>query len=46
MDFSVQSEIVVPFWTEDFPELICTGTFHKNSLGEIVYELDFSESTL
>lgn len=46
MDFSVQSEIVVPFWTEDFPELICTGTFYKNSLGEVVYELDFSESTL
>ena len=46
MDFSAQSEIVVSFWTEDFPELICTGTFRKNSLGEIGYELDFSESTL
>ena len=44
--FSTQSEIVVPFWTKDFPELICTGTFSKNSLGEVVYELDFSESTL
>ena len=44
--FSTQSEIVVPFWTKDFPELICTGIFSKNSLGEVVYELDFSESTL
>ena len=46
IDFSSQPEIIVPFWTEDFPELICTGTFHKNSLGEVVYELAFSESTL
>jgi len=44
--FSTQSEIIVPFWTKDFPELICTGIFRKNNLGEIVYELDFSESTL
>lgn len=46
IDFSSQSEIIVPFWTEDFPELICTGTFSKNNLGEIVCKLDFSESTL
>ena len=44
--FSTQSEIVIPFWTKDFPELICTGIFSKNSLGEVVYKLDFSESTL
>lgn len=44
--FSTQSEIVVPFWTKDFPELICTGTFSKNSLGEVVYELDFQNLLL
>lgn len=45
--FSTQSEIIVPFWTKDcFAELICKGIFTKNNLGEIVYELDFSESTL
>lgn len=44
--FATQSKIIVPFWTKDFLELICTGVFSKNNLGEIVYELDFSESTL
>lgn len=35
----------IPFWTEDIPELICIGKFHKQN--EIVsYELDFSQSTL
>lgn len=46
LTFSTQSEIAVAFWTKDFPELICSGIFRKNSHGEIVYELDFSESTL
>jgi len=46
IEISTESEISVPFWTKDFPELICNGIFRKNSLGEIVYKLDFSESTL
>jgi hypothetical protein len=41
-----QEVISVPFWTSDFPELICVGKFSRNESGSIVYELDFSESTL
>lgn len=29
-----------------FPELICVGVFSRDESGKIVYELDFSESTL
>ena len=39
------STVEVPFWTEDFPELICVGRFLKDGEG-VKYELDFSESTL
>lgn len=41
-------EVSVPFWTSGpgFPELICTGIFKRNDNGKIVYDLDFSESTL
>lgn len=40
--------ISVPFWTPGpgFPELIGVGVFNRNESGSIVYELDFSESTL
>lgn len=38
--------IEIPFWTEDFPELICVGKFSKGENGRVKYELDFSESTL
>lgn len=41
-----QSEVTVAFWTEDYPELICVAKFKKDNNGNIVYELDFSESTL
>lgn len=41
-----QAVVKVPFWTSDFPELICVGNFSRNENGSIVYELDFSESTL
>lgn len=46
LDFSTQSEIEISFWTENFPELICVGTFSKNNLGEVVFELDYSQTTL
>ncbi len=39
-------EVSVPFWTSDFPELICVGRFRKDEKGTIAYDLDFSESTL
>jgi len=38
--------ISVPFWTSDIPELICEGSFSRNERVLIVYELDFSQSTL
>lgn len=40
--------ISVPFWAAEpgFPELICVGAFSKDENGNVVYELDFSESTL
>jgi len=41
-----QSTISVSFWTFDFPELICVGKFSKSESDSIIYELDFSESTL
>lgn len=44
--FGSVSTIKVPFWTENFPELICVGTFTKQENGEITYNLDFSQSTL
>ena len=43
---SNQEEISVPFWTSDFPELICVGNFSRNESGSIMYKLDFSETTL
>mgnify|MGYP006382986537 CR=1 FL=1 len=46
VEVSNQSATTVAFWTEDFPELICVARFNKNDEGKIVYELDFSESTL
>lgn len=40
--------VSVPFWTPGpgFPELIGVGVFSRDKSGKIVYELDFSESTL
>lgn len=41
-----ESKVTVPFWTANFPELICVGVFYKNESGLVTYELDFSQSTL
>lgn len=38
--------IEIPFWTSDFPELVCIGKFSITNDGIVKYELDFSESTL
>ena len=40
--------ISVPFWAAEpgSLELICVGVFIKDENGNVVYELDFSESTL
>ena len=39
-------DVVVTFWTEGFPELICVAQFSKNENKEVVYNLDFSQTTL
>lgn len=36
----------IPFWTKDFPELICVGKFCLSDNDSVNYELDFSASTL
>lgn len=41
-----QIGVEVSFWTKDRPELICIGKYSKDVNGSIIYELDFSESTL
>lgn len=41
-----KGSVEVPFWTEDFPELIAVGKFSRDKSGKVIYELDFSESTL
>lgn len=46
IEISENEIISVPFWTSDFPELICVGKFNRNENGSIVYKLDFSQSTL
>ncbi|MCL1937044.1 MAG: hypothetical protein FWF52_01445 [Candidatus Azobacteroides sp.] len=38
--------ISVTFLTSDIPEVICVGGFSRSESGLIVYELDFSQSTL
>ena len=45
LNIPAHEKIIATFWTEDFPELICIGTFEKNELGDIIFTLDFSEST-
>lgn len=48
IDLSKGNAISVPFWAPEpgFPELICVGKFKRDESGKVVYELDFSESTL
>lgn len=45
LDMAHGCEKEIPFWTSDFPELICTGKFTKSDNG-VIYELDYSQSTL
>lgn len=46
IEVSFGEVISVPFWTSDFPELICVGDFKRLENDSIVYDLDFSQSTL
>ncbi len=46
MEVPAQSVEEVAFWIEDIPELICVGKFSRDASGSVVYQLDFSSSTL
>lgn len=46
MDVPEGQTVSAAFWTGDFPELICVGTFRRKDDGMAGYDLDFSESTL
>lgn len=46
LDVPEGRQVEVPFWTKDFPELIAVGKFSCDKYGKVIYELDFSESTL
>ena len=46
IQISTLSCVEISFWTEDISELICIGKFCKNKEDKIIYELDFSQSTL
>lgn len=36
----------ISFWTDGIPELIAVASFEKKPDGEVVYEIDYSQSTL
>lgn len=46
LNLAQEEKIEIPFWTKDFPELIAIGTFYRKECGCIVYELDYSQTTL
>lgn len=46
LNISSNEEILVEFWTSDFPELICTGVFIIDENNNPSFELDYSQSTL
>lgn len=47
IDIPVGETVQVPFWTASIPsEVIGVGFFRKDEQGNIVYKLDFSETTL
>ncbi len=46
VELSGDEELVVVFWTKDFPELIGTSTIKNNESNLLTYTLDFSLSTL
>lgn len=41
-----REKIGFSFWTSDFPELICEAVFTKIDQGIVIYELDFTRTTL
>ena len=46
IEIPIESSVEIAFWTDGIPELICNGDFRRNENGEVVYELDFSQTTL
>lgn len=46
INLSIGEKKDVSFWTNGIPELIAVVTFEKKVNGEVVYEIDYSQSTL
>lgn len=46
INLSIGEKKDVSFWTNGIPELIAVATFEKKANGEVVYEIDYSQSTL
>lgn len=37
---------IVTFWTEDIPELIAVVNYEKKQNGDVIYVIDYSQTTL
>lgn len=46
LDVQPNTTVEVSFWTKDFPELIGVGKFTSDENRNIIFVLDYSESTL
>lgn len=46
LNLSVGEKKEVSFWTGGIPELIAVASFEKKLNGEVIYEIDYSQSTL
>lgn len=46
LDLAKGEKKEVVFWTDGIPELIAIVTFEKQTNGDVVYNIDYSKSTL
>lgn len=46
LNLSIGEKKEIAFWTDGIPELIAVASFEKKSNGEVIYEIDYSQSTL
>lgn len=46
LDLAIGEKQEVVFWTNGIPELIAVVHFEKKPNGEVIYDMDYSQSTL
>lgn len=46
LNLSIGEKKEISFWTSGIPELIAVASFEKKQNGEVIYEIDYSQSTL